>query len=74
MRECIGCYDKKPDTEFDISYNRCKACRKKRRYKEYHSDIETARLEARIYSQSPKAMARKLKNFMKRYEKTEVEV
>lgn len=67
MKQCIECDEEKNDKDFHCSKSRCKKCISKRRKKEYNSDPETARLEARVYYETPKAAIRRVKNFMARY-------
>ena len=66
-KQCIECYQEKADEEFHVSKSRCKDCTKKRKRREYHSDLETSRLEERVRYDTPKAAMRRIKRFMSQY-------
>ncbi len=69
-KQCIECYEEKELNLFYKGSNQCKSCTKSKRSAEYMSDLKTSRLinRARYESDSNEAR-RRIRNFMKRYEK-----
>ncbi len=67
-KQCIECEQEKPESQFYKTNSQCKECVKKRKRGEYHSDIETSRLSAKVrYETSPKEAARRVRKFLERY-------